>query len=90
MVPKYLFHDIEKDRRFLITEYLPRSLQLHIKDPKLLEKDQVIKKFALEMLKAVEQIHKTKFIHGNITLDKFRVKEEKLLIVGFEKCEEYI
>jgi len=54
----------------------------------------VIKKFALEMLKAVEQIHKTtKFIHGNITLDKFRVKEEKeekLLIVGFEKCEEYL
>ncbi len=43
------------------------------------------------MLNAVKQIHKTKFIHGNITLDKFRVKEEKqVLIVGFEKCEEYI
>ena len=73
--PRYEIHGIEKQKRYLVMQYLDEDLEDYIcKFPAGKERDAEIQKMANSMLESIQKMHDhTNHVHRDIKPPNFRV-----------------
>ena len=90
-IPKYLVHGTVKGNRFLVMEFLEMSIKEYLKEVSdcPIKWRKRICEVAVQMLKAVEEFHRTIKVHRDIKPDNFRVHKGKVYIIEFGSILDY-
>jgi serine/threonine protein kinase len=76
-IPTYYSNSSYKgDRPYLITTYLPHSIEEYLASKGDEKNDQFVLELAAKMISAVEKFHRLGYIHQDINPSSFRVKDD--------------
>ena len=85
MVPDYILHDTVKGRRFLVMEYIDKSVEEYLAAiPLGPERYRACLNVFIQMIQAIEAMHKkTLHLHRDIKTSNFRMKGDTLYLIDF-------